>query len=68
MKSWVILGFNKHIVCSKHNIGGEGYNYKFNKFFLHIWCVTLGIFQCTYTSPITLIDYGTWVQMEFGFF
>jgi len=40
MKSWAILGSNKHTVCSKHNIGGEGCNYKFNNLFLSVWCVT----------------------------
>ncbi len=30
MKSLVILGSNKHIIFSRHNIGGEGCNYKFN--------------------------------------
>jgi hypothetical protein len=31
---------NAHIVCSKHNIGGEGCNYKFRSLFLSVWCVT----------------------------
>jgi hypothetical protein len=40
MKSWVILGFDAHIVCFRHNIGGEGCNCKFNNLFFDVWCVT----------------------------
>jgi hypothetical protein len=40
MRSWVILGSNSHIVCSKQNISGEGCNYKFSSLFFNIWCVT----------------------------
>jgi hypothetical protein len=40
MKSWAILGFNGHTICSKHNIVGKGCNYKFNNLFLNVWCVT----------------------------
>jgi hypothetical protein len=40
MKSWAILGFNGHTICSKHHTGGEGCNYKFNNLFLNVWCVT----------------------------
>jgi hypothetical protein len=67
MKSWAILGSNKHIVCSKHNIGGEGCNYKFNNCFLHIWCVTLGIFQGTSTWLKTLTNYGFKYQWNLDF-
>jgi hypothetical protein len=28
------------MVCSKHNIVGEGYNYNFNSLCLSVWCVT----------------------------
>ncbi len=38
MKVWVILGSNKHVGCSKHNINGEGYKYKFNNLFFDVWC------------------------------
>jgi hypothetical protein len=34
------LGFDGHIVCSKHNIGGEGCNCKFSNLFLGVLCVT----------------------------
>jgi hypothetical protein len=40
MKSWAILGSNKHIVHSKHNINHEGCNCKFKYLFLGVWCVT----------------------------
>lgn len=40
IKSWAILGFDEHIICFKHNIGCEGCNYKFNNFFISVWCVT----------------------------
>jgi len=40
MKSWAILGSNKHTVCFRHNIGGEGSNCKFSNLFLGVWCVT----------------------------
>jgi hypothetical protein len=40
MRSWVILGSNKHVGCSKHNINGEGCKYKFNNLFLNVWCAT----------------------------
>jgi hypothetical protein len=40
MKSWATLGSNEHTICSKHKIGGEGCNYKFNNFFISVWCVT----------------------------
>jgi hypothetical protein len=40
MKSWAILGFDEHIVCCKHNIGGKGCNCKFRNIFLGVWCVT----------------------------
>jgi hypothetical protein len=40
MKSWAILGSNEHIIWFKHNIGGEGCNYKFNNFLINVWCVT----------------------------
>ncbi len=46
---------NKYIACSKHSTSGEGCNYKFSNLALGVWCVT------------TLIDYGVWVLMEFGF-
>ncbi len=39
MKSWAILGLDMPIVCSKHNIGGMGCNYKFNKKKFSVWCV-----------------------------
>jgi hypothetical protein len=39
MRSWAILGFDEHIICSKHNIGGKGCNYKFNNLFLSVWYV-----------------------------
>jgi hypothetical protein len=40
MKSWAILGSNRHIVCSRHNTNGEGCTCKFNNLFLGVWCVT----------------------------
>jgi len=39
MKSWATLGSNEPIVCSRHNIGGMGCNYKFKNLFLGVWCV-----------------------------
>ncbi len=35
-----ILGSDKHTICSRHNVGGEGCNCKFNNLFLGVWCVT----------------------------
>jgi hypothetical protein len=40
MRNWVILGSNKHVGCSKHNISGEGCKYKLNNLFFDIWCAT----------------------------
>jgi hypothetical protein len=40
MKSWAILGFDKHTICSRHSISDEGCNYKFNNLILGVWCVT----------------------------
>jgi hypothetical protein len=40
MKSWAILGSNRHIICLIHSNGGEGCNYKFGSLFLGVWCVT----------------------------
>jgi hypothetical protein len=37
MESWVILGFDRTIICFKHNFGGGGSNYMFNS--LVFWCV-----------------------------
>jgi len=66
IKSWVILGFNRPIVCYKHNITGVGCNYMFNNLFVGVWCVTkCGHIQCTYTSFATNAHHGTWVLMEF---
>jgi hypothetical protein len=39
MRSWAILGSNGSMVCSKHNIGGVGCNYRFNSLFVGVWCV-----------------------------
>jgi len=39
MKNWAILGFDGPTVCFRHNIGGVGYNYRFNNLFLGVWCV-----------------------------
>jgi hypothetical protein len=38
--NWAILGYNKVMVCSKHNTIGERCNYMFNNLFFGIWCVT----------------------------
>ncbi len=56
------LGSNGHTICSRHNIDGKGCNCKFNNLFLGygVWS-SWGIFQCTYTSPIILTNYGAWV-------
>jgi hypothetical protein len=40
MRSWAILGFDIHTICSRQNIGNEGCNCKFNNLFLGVWCVT----------------------------
>jgi hypothetical protein len=40
MKSWAILGFDKPIIYSKHNICGKGCNYRFNSLFLDVWCMS----------------------------
>jgi hypothetical protein len=53
-KSWAILGFD-----SKHNIGGEGCYYKFNK--KNLMCnvqLNVGIIQHTYTSFTTIAHHG----------
>ncbi len=67
-RSWANLGSNKSTICSRHNTSGEGCNCKFNIFFwvYGVW-PSLGIFECTYTSFITLTNYGAWIPMEFGF-
>ncbi len=52
MRSWVILGFDTHIVYSKHGIGGEGCNYKFNNLFLDVWCVTKFMHRAMHLPPI----------------
>jgi hypothetical protein len=39
MRKWVILGSNKLIIFSKHNICGKGYNCKFSSLFLNVSCV-----------------------------
>jgi len=39
MRNWAILGFDGHTICSKHNIGSEECNCKFNNLFLGVWCV-----------------------------
>jgi hypothetical protein len=39
MRGWAILGLNKHITCSKHNIGGKGCDYNFSNLFISVWCV-----------------------------
>ncbi len=39
MRGWAILGLNKHITCSKHNIGGKGCSYNFSNLFIGVWCV-----------------------------
>jgi len=39
MKSWAILGSDGPIVCSMHNIGGVGCNYRFNNLFFDVWGV-----------------------------
>jgi hypothetical protein len=40
--SWRVVSFwdPTHIVCCKHNISGEGCNYKFSSLSLGVWCVT----------------------------
>jgi hypothetical protein len=63
MKSWVILGFNGHIICSRHNISDKGCNYKLSNFFLGVWCVTKFMhlsmhLHFTY-NPYQLWDLGT---------
>jgi hypothetical protein len=63
MKSWAILGFNGHTICSKHNIVHKGCNYKFNNLFIGVWCVTeFGTFSMhlhlTY-NPYQLWGLGT---------
>jgi len=69
LKSWSILEFDKHIVCSKQNIGGKICNYKLNYLFLMcgVW-LNLGIIQCTYNLSITIAHHGAWLSMKFGFF
>ncbi len=37
MRSWAILGSNRHTIYSRHNIGDEGWNCKFNNLFLGVW-------------------------------
>ncbi len=37
--NWAILGYNKIIVCSKHNTISERCNCMFNNLFLSVWCV-----------------------------
>jgi hypothetical protein len=39
MMSWAILESNRHTICSKHNISGEGCNCKFSNLFVGVWCV-----------------------------
>jgi hypothetical protein len=68
MRSCAILGFDRPIVCSRHNIGGMGCNYGFNNLFsmCGVWSSTC-IIQHTNTPIITLIDYGARLLMELGF-
>jgi hypothetical protein len=49
MSNWAILGFNKPIVCSMHNINSEGCNYMFNNLFHGVWS-NVNVIQCTYIS------------------
>jgi hypothetical protein len=40
MKSWAILGSNRHIINSRHNTNHEACNCKFSNLFSGLWCVT----------------------------
>jgi hypothetical protein len=39
MNNWAILGFDRPILFSRHNIGGEGRNFRLNNLFFDVWCV-----------------------------
>lgn len=68
MMSWFILEFNKLTSYYKHNIGGKGYNYKFNIFFLDVWYViNANDIECTYISFITSAHHEAWLLMKFEF-
>jgi hypothetical protein len=68
MRSWVILGSNAHIICSKHNTSGEDVTTSLIICFLiyGVW-LYLCIIQCTYTSFTTFANYGVMLLMKFGF-
>jgi hypothetical protein len=59
MKSWVILGFDGHTVCSKHNIGDGDATIGSTMCFImcDVW-LNLGIIQHAYTSSTTIAHYG----------
>jgi hypothetical protein len=54
MKTWAILGSNRHTICSKHNIGGEGCNCNFNNLFLGVWYVI----KCKHLSMHLRLTYS----------
>ncbi len=54
MKSWAILGFDKPIIYSKHNICGKGCNYRFSSLFLDVWCMS----KCGCHSTHLYLIYG----------
>jgi hypothetical protein len=57
------LGFDRHTICSRHNIGGKECNCKFRNLFVSLWCVIkfehlLMHLHFTY-NPYQLWGFGT---------
>jgi hypothetical protein len=65
MTSWAILGSNKHTICSRHNINGEGWICKFDNLFLGVWCVIEFMHLSMHLHFFT--NYGAWVTMSLDF-
>ncbi len=71
MKNWAILGFDKLIIFSKHNICGKGYNCKFSSLFLNVWCV-IELYWMSFNAPtlhlslLSIMGLGNWWNLDFA--
>jgi hypothetical protein len=62
-------GSNRHTICFRHSINGEGCNCKFNNLFLGVWCVIefghLSMHLHLTYSPYQLWGLGYWWSLDF---
>jgi len=72
MRSWAILGFNRLTICSRHNIGGVGCNYRSFEPQNVSRCVVCDWVRASFNTPtpqlqpLPIMGLGYWWSLDFA--